>query len=180
MKQPIEPTNREVSLSEDEFIVSKTDTQSNIIYINRVFMQISGFSERELLHLPHSIIRHPDMPRAVFHLLWQEIKAGREFLGYVKNICKDGGFYWVLAHVTPDWDENGKVIAYYSVRRRPTRTAVKYMTELYAKMCAVEKASPKERACEHAIKLLNETLAAQKISYFQLVQQLDSEEDASR
>ncbi len=178
MSSIIQPTNREVSLTEDEFIVSKTDTRSHIIYINRVFMQISGFSEKELLTCPHRVIRHPEMPRAVFHILWQEIKSGKEFLGYVKNLCKDGSYYWVLAHVTPDWDAEGKVIAYYSVRRRPTRKAVSFMTELYARMLEIEKTSPRESACQNAIEYLNKILAEKGLTYFQLVQQLNIEEAA--
>lgn len=97
MKNTITPRNNEHALREDEFIVSKTDTRGVITYCNRTFMRISGFSEAELFGQPHNIIRHPDMPRGAFRLLWKQLQAGNEFFGYVKNLCKDGSYYWVLA-----------------------------------------------------------------------------------
>jgi len=176
MTKKIIPTNNEIQLSADEFIVSKTDTQSHIIYINRVFMQISGYSEKELLGNPHNMIRHPEMPRAVFKMLWEEIKSGKEFLGYVKNLCKDGSYYWVLAHVTPDWGDDGKVIAYYSVRRRASRQAVEEMTEVYKTMCSIESKHQGDRNCKKSIDFLKSYAEGKNLTYFQLVLKLDSSE----
>ncbi len=170
------PTNNEIRLNEDQFIVSKTDTQSHILYINRRFMQISGFTEEELLNHPHNLIRHPDMPKGVFKLLWQTLKTGEEFIGYVKNICKDGSFYWVYAHVTPDYDLKGKVKGYYSVRRAPTRKAVTTIEKLYAQMLKAEQNKQGEQASNASIALLENFLAQEKLSYFQFVHQLDNPE----
>jgi len=100
----IVPTDRERVMRKEEFIVSKTDLTGRITYGNRIFIEFSGYSEAELLGAQHNIIRHPDMPRAVFNLLWDTIAQGNEIFAYVKNMSKDGGFYWVFANVTPSYD----------------------------------------------------------------------------
>ena len=122
MTQKIIPTLHELQLGDNEFIVTKTDETGLITYANPVFIALSGYSEQELLGSQHNIVRHPDMPRAVFHLLWNTIKAGEEFHGYVKNLSKDGSFYWVIATITPSFSpETGSIIGFYSVRRKPYR-----------------------------------------------------------
>ncbi len=176
MSQAPVATNREIKLNTDEFIVSKTDLNSNILYINRVFMQISGFSEIELINKPHNMIRHPEMPKGVFRLFWNEISAGNEFLGYVKNLCKDGSYYWVFAHVTPDRDIDGNVTGYYSARRAPTRKAVETMDNIYKEMLKIEKTHPHDKSCSASLAFLEETISKMGLSYFQLVQQLDTSE----
>jgi PAS domain S-box-containing protein len=100
----IVPTQVERILADNEFIISKTDTKGKITYGNRPFNDYSGFSENELLGVQHNIVRHPDMPRAVFKLLWDEVQTGREVFAFVKNLSKDGSFYWVFANVTPSFD----------------------------------------------------------------------------
>jgi PAS domain S-box-containing protein len=116
----ITPTNEEKVMREGDLIVSKTDIKGRITYGNRTFNEFSGFKENELLGTQHNIIRHPDMPRAVFKLLWDRIQAGQEVFAFVKNICKDGSFYWVLANVTPSYDAQGTLLGYFSVRRNLT------------------------------------------------------------
>ncbi len=96
MKNKIQPTQQERVMRNDDFIVSKTDIKGRISYANKIFIEFSGYSQDELLNSQHNIIRHPDMPRAVFHLLWKTLQDGREFNGYVKNLSNDGGFYWVF------------------------------------------------------------------------------------
>jgi len=110
------PTTMERQLHNDDFIVSKTDPAGKILYGNRTFIDLSGYTEKELIGCQHNIIRHPDMPRAVFHLLWNAIKAGKEVFAYVKNLSKDGGFYWVFANVSASYDPAGHLLGYYSVR----------------------------------------------------------------
>ena len=100
----ITPTNEEKVMREGDLIVSKTDIKGRITYGNRTFNEFSGFTENELLGTQHNIIRHPDMPRAVFKLLWDRLQAGQEVFAFVKNISKDGSFYSVLANVTPSYD----------------------------------------------------------------------------
>jgi len=125
MRTIVEPTNTEIFFEEDDIIVSKTDLKGRITYANQTFCRIAGYSEAELLGQPHSIIRHPDMPRAVFKLLWDTLVEGREIFAYVKNMAKNGIYYWVFAHVTPSYDDNRNVIVFHSStsrarsRRRP-------------------------------------------------------------
>ena len=124
MKNKIEPTQQELFMRDDDFIISKTDLKGRISYCNRIFIEFSGYTEQELLGAQHNIIRHPDMPRGVFKFLWDTLGAGNECFAYVKNMSKDGGFYWVLANVTSNLDEKGQPEGYFSVRRKPSRGAV--------------------------------------------------------
>ncbi|WP_256078677.1 PAS domain-containing methyl-accepting chemotaxis protein [Massilia sp. YIM B04103] len=123
MRNNLPVTNQEVELSEDQAIVSKTDLDGNIVYVNPYFMQVSGFSEEELIGAPQNIVRHPDMPPEAFADLWRSIKAGTPWTGLVKNRCKNGDFYWVKANITPI-KENGRTIGYMSVRTRPEREQI--------------------------------------------------------
>ena len=155
------PINNEKSLSESEFIVSKTDEKGKILYANKIFIKISGYEEHELLGQPHSILRHPDMPKAVFKLLWDRLKEKKEIFAYVKNICKDGSFYWVLANVTVTLDPNGRVFDLHSVRRKPSKKSMQVIPDLYAKLLQEEKRS----GMEGSIKLLNSILKEKGVSY---------------
>ncbi|MCX7628174.1 MAG: PAS domain-containing protein [Methylophilaceae bacterium] len=128
------PSGREISLPENAFITSKTDAQGRILYGNRIFVEISGYPEHVLIGAPHNIVRHPDMPRGVFKLLWDTISRGEEFIGYVKNLSADGSHYWVLATVTPDFDRNRAIVGYYSTRRRPRKEAIAAIEPIYAAM----------------------------------------------
>ena len=138
MALKIQPTNREVFFDAREIIVSKTDMKGWITYANDIFAGISGFTERELLGQPHSIIRHPDMPRAVFKLLWDTILQGQEIFAYVKNITKTGDHYWVFAHVTPSFGPNGQIIGFHSNRRVPRREAIAAVIPIYADLIHTE------------------------------------------
>lgn len=132
--QKIIPTRNEVFFGDDELIVSKTDLRGKITYANDVFIRISGYTEDEVLGSPHSMIRHPEMPRAVFKLLWDTLESGHEIFAYVKNMCKDGSFYWVFAHVTPTKDTNGRTIGYHSNRRTPDRSSIAVIDKLYSRL----------------------------------------------
>ncbi|MTV38495.1 methyl-accepting chemotaxis protein [Duganella radicis] len=126
--QPV--TNLEVEVLDDQAIVSKTDLNGNITYVNPYFTEISGFSEPELIGAPQNIVRHPDMPAEAFADLWASIKSGTPWTGIVKNRCKNGDFYWVRANVTPI-RENGRTIGYMSVRTRPERNQVARAEQAY-------------------------------------------------
>jgi PAS domain S-box-containing protein len=129
----IASTDHEVFFPDHDIIVSKTDVRGRLAYANQTFCHVAGYSEEELLGQPHSIVLHPDMPRAVFKLLWDTIAEGREIFAYVKNMARRGDFYWVLAHVTPSYDESGKIIGYHSNRRVPRRDVVQQtIAPLYA------------------------------------------------
>jgi PAS domain S-box-containing protein len=130
MKINMPVTNVEVPLKDDTLIVSKTDLKGQITYINKDFLDISGFTEAELIGQSHNIVRHPDMPPEAFEDLWRDLKAGRPWTGYVKNRCKNGDYYWVLATATPI-REGGQIVGYMSVRRKATREAVAAVDAAY-------------------------------------------------
>jgi methyl-accepting chemotaxis protein len=123
MRTNLPVTNNEVHLTDATLIVSKTDPKGRITYVNKDFLEISGYSEAELIGEPHNLVRHPDMPVEAFQDLWDTLKAGRPWTGYVKNRCKNGDYYWVLANAAPIV-ENGQVTGYISVRRKAAREAI--------------------------------------------------------
>lgn len=177
MKPNITPIDHEVVLADDEFIVSKTDTKGIITYVNRTFMAIAGYAEAELLGKQHNIIRHPDMPRGAFQLLWDTLQQGEEFFGYVKNLCKDGSYYWVFVNVTPDFDTRGQLRGYYSVRRRPTRLAINTIKPIYEKMRQIENSSSTKEATAHSMAYLTDTLQSLNTSYPDLILSLNKTEE---
>ena len=119
--QPV--TMNEYVLKADEFIVSKTDLKGRITFVNRPFIDISGFTEEELIGSPHNIVRHPDMPVEAYADLWKTLQSGNPWQGMVKNRCKNGDFYWVQANANPIWDE-GRVVGYMSLRVKPSRQQI--------------------------------------------------------
>ena len=169
MKPRITPTSRERVMRENDFIVSKTDLTGRITYGNRIFIEFSGYTEDELLGAQHNIIRHPDMPRGVFKFLWDTIKAEKECFAYVKNMAKDGSFYWVFANITPDYGADGRPNGYYSVRRAPKRAAVDVAADLYRQMLAEEQRAGPRNACEASLALLTKILADKGTSYDELI-----------
>lgn len=170
----IVPTQVERIMADNEFIISKTDTKGKISYGNRTFNDYSGFSEKELLGVQHNIVRHPDMPRAVFKLLWDEVQAGREVFAFVKNLSRDGSFYWVLANVTPSYDVNEKIVGYFSVRRKPNRNALPKVADLYRKMLDAERQAGTRDAIEASTTLLLGTLKSANLSYEEWVLKLQA------
>ena len=133
-------TGEERFFDDHELIVSKTDLKGRITYCNDVFLHLAGYTEKELLGQPHSIIRHPDMPRCVFKLLWDTISNGQEIFAYVVNRARNGDHYWVLAHVTPSRDGAGNIIGYHSNRRVPDRAIVETkIIPLYQALLTEEK-----------------------------------------
>ncbi|WP_229071253.1 PAS domain-containing protein [Actinoplanes sp. DH11] len=133
------PTGTERTFGDGELIVSKTDPRGVITYANDVFLRVSALAEEDAVGQPHNIIRHPDMPRAVFKLLWDTLKQEQEIFAYVLNLAADGAHYWVFAHVTPSYDTAGRLVGYHSNRRVPSRTAVAAADELYAVLRAAER-----------------------------------------
>jgi methyl-accepting chemotaxis protein/aerotaxis receptor len=129
--QPV--TQRDVELSDDDFLVSRADLKGCLTYANPAFIEISGFTQEELIGSPHNIIRHPDMPPAAFENLWRTIKAGETWRGLVKNRCKNGDHYWVDASVSPI-TEGDEVIGYASVRVKASRDAIAHAERVYAEM----------------------------------------------
>ena len=158
----------ERQVSADAFLVSKTDTKGKITYCNIPFAQIVGAKGNELIGKPHNIVRHPDMPRVVFKILWEYVKNKKEVFAYVKNKSFDGGFYWVFANVTASLDANGEIIGYYSVRRKPNPDGVKFIEGVYKQLLEAEKSG----GMEASGKLLGQILSDAGISYDELVHKL--------
>lgn len=165
MKSNVAPTKQERLMRDEDFIVSKTDLKGRITYCNRVFIEFSGYSEQELLGAQHNIIRHPDMPRGVFKFLWDTLAEQNECFAYVKNMSKDGSFYWVVANVTPNLDSLGKAEGYFSARRKPSPGAVSTMSDLYRMMLDEERRVGPKDACAASLALLGNVLKQQGASY---------------
>lgn len=156
-------------MRENDFIVSMTDLKGRITYGNRIFIEFSGYSENELIGSQHNIVRHPDMPRAVFKLLWDKIQNREECFAYVKNMAKDGSFYWVFTNVTPIYDDAGTPVGYLSVRRKPKMSGVQIASEVYAAMLAEEQKAGPANAIAASTKLLVDILNEKGLSYDELV-----------
>ncbi|MBF0274261.1 MAG: PAS domain-containing protein [Nitrospinae bacterium] len=167
MERP-KPTRVEKKMKDGDFIVSKTDTKGIITYGNEIFIQMSEYTEEELLGAPHSIIRHPDMPRVVFKLLWDTITQGNEIFAYVKNLAKSGSYYWVFTNVTASYDKSGKIIGYYSVRRKPNEAVIPTIEGLYKQMIEKEK----EGGMEASGKFLMDFLDSQGVTYDEIINTL--------
>jgi aerotaxis receptor len=138
MRTNMPVTNVEYVLKDTETVVSKTDLHGNITYINQDFINISGFTEAELMGQPQNIVRHPDMPVEAFADFWRTLKSGKAWTGLVKNRCKNGDHYWVLANASPII-ENGKVVGYGSIRVKPSREQVKAAETAYQAIKAGDK-----------------------------------------
>ncbi len=138
MTRAIRPTGVETLLGEEELIVSKTDLKGRITYANDIFVRMAKYSYAELMGAPHSMIRHPDMPRCVFKLLWDTLQVKQEIFAYVVNLAKDGSHYWVFAHVTPTFDARGNIVGYHSNRRKPDPAQIERIKPIYQTLSAEE------------------------------------------
>ncbi len=166
----VRPTGRETFFAEDEIIVSKTDLTGKITYANDVFLRVAGYNEAEIIGAPHSIIRHPAMPRAVFKLLWDTLHAQREIFAFVVNLAKNGDHYWVFAHVTPTYDASGKVIGYHSNRRVPERSSIAVVEPLYRTLRTIEeKETDPRKGLTTSFSTLCQVLAEKKVEYDEFV-----------
>ncbi|MCV6588908.1 MAG: PAS domain-containing protein [Marinobacterium sp.] len=128
-------TEREIPFPDGCVIVSRTNPEGIITHVNQALAEISGYHQQELIGQPHCLLRHPDMPAEVFAQMWQVIGSGRRWMGYLKNRCKDGSYYWVKATVMPNIRQ-GRLLGYTSVRKKPSRIKVAECETLYARMRA--------------------------------------------
>lgn len=162
----MEFTGEEVFFDRDDLIVSKTDLKGVITYANHTFLEVAGYEEDECVGQQHNLIRNSNMPRAVFKLLWSTLQEGNEIFAYVVNATKDGGHYWVIAHVTPS-RENGEIIGYHSTRRVPNPETIKNtIIPLYDKLRAIEENNPsKKDGLEASVSALQNILAEKGVSY---------------
>ena len=174
MERPkIKPTGVERKLGEEEIIVSKTDPTGRITYVNQTLLKISDFTEADLIGQQHSIVRHPEMPRSVFKLLWETVESGQEIFAYVVNLAKNGDHYWVFAHVTPSFDAQGNIIGFHSNRRAPEAKGVAAAQALYKILREEEARYPDRRkGLLSATELLQSILADKQVEYDQWVMSL--------
>jgi len=138
----METTNNEIKLNPKKYIVSKTDAKGVIEYGNDYFIEISGYNEAELIGKPHSIVRHPDMPKVVFKMMWDRINQGKNIIAVVKNRAKNGDYYWVITEFEPKVDPiTNKIIAHTAFRKAASQKAIETMEPIYAKLLEIEKES---------------------------------------
>ena len=169
-RSKVAPTGAERRLGPDELIVSKTDAKGLITYANDVFCRMAAMTEEEIVGQPHNLIRHPEMPRVVFKLLWDTIASGREIFAYVNNLGADGANYWVFAHVTASYDASGRIVGYHSNRRAPERAALDAVRPLYAALLAEERRhSNLHEGMAASMKMVQDTLTQSGLSYAEFV-----------
>ncbi|MCX7945731.1 MAG: PAS domain-containing protein [Hydrogenophilus sp.] len=138
-ERAVTPTEREFSLREHALLVSRSDPNGFITYANRDLLEASGYDDLHgLLNRPHRVLRHPWMPRGIYHLMWKKLKAGKEFFGFFKNIRRDGDHYWVFVHVLPEAHQ-GKNVGFIASRRPAPFAAVQKMERVYERMNEVER-----------------------------------------
>ncbi len=162
--------NNEMVMAKDDLIVSKTDKKGFITYCNKTFIEFSGYIEDELIGANHNIIRHPDMPRVAFKLCWDLIQQKQEFFGYVKNLRKDGGFYWVFAYITADINEKGDIIGYSSFRKKPSQEGIDAVIPLYKTLLEKEQIG----GMQESQRYLNEFLKSNNTTYDELISSLQN------
>ena len=162
-------TGIQTEFAKTSILVSKTNPTGVIIYANPEFCDVAGYTLDELLGKPHSCIRHPDMPRAVFSLMWETLKAQREFFGYVVNRCADGNHYWVFAQVVPDIDpKTGETVSFHSTRRWADPASCQRAMDVYRQLLAAEAVERAPRAAVAAgRKALDEILSHAGMTYEQ-------------
>ena len=160
--------DEEIKFSKKKFIVSKTDIKGRITFINKNFAEISKYTEAELMGVPHNVVRHPDMPKAVFYLVWQNLLAGNKISGVIKNLAKDGRYYWVIADFEPKFNSNGEIITLTAFRRSAPQKVIDMAEELYATMLAIEKKHGMERSLAYLEGFLEEN----KMNYNEFIEEL--------
>ncbi|WP_457623528.1 PAS domain-containing protein [Persephonella sp.] len=156
VKPKVQPKNIESEFKPEEMFFSTTDLKGIILSCNDVFVKISKYEIEDLIGKPHNIIRHPDMPKAVFKLLWDYIQSGRPIVAYVKNLAKDGSYYWVIAAVIPIQDSEGNNIKYLSIRIKPTSEVFELVPKIYKEVLQVEKEKGLEASIDRLLEILKE------------------------
>jgi len=168
MKRPL-PKDNEIKLSGTRYIVSKTDPKGIITYANDYFIEISGYSESELIGQPHSLIRHPDMPRIVFKMMWDRINKSQNIMAVVKNLAKDGSYYWVVTEFEPKVDPiTNEIISHTAFRKAAPPKAVEAITPIYKKLIELEK----EGGMEASEKYLRNYFEENDTTYDKLINNL--------
>lgn len=163
------PTDHEIKLNPKKYIVSKTDTKGIIEYGNDYFVEISGYSEAELIGKNHNIVRHPDMPKVIFKMLWERISKGENIMAVVKNMAKNGDYYWVITEFEAKKDPiSGEILSHTAFRKAAPQEVIDAMTPIYAKLLELEK----EGGVEASEKYLRGFLEEKGETYDEFVDEL--------
>ena len=156
MNKPI-PIDEEIVLDPRRYIVSETDEKGKITFCNDYFIEVSGYTKEELIGKPHSIVRHPDMPKVVFKLLWETISQGKNINAVVKNLAKDGRYYWIFTEFESRKDtDTGEIIGYHAARKSISKHVIEIIAELYAELLKIEKNEGIEASQAYLISFLKE------------------------
>lgn len=156
MQKPT-PIDEEIVLDPKRYIVSETDEKGKITFANDYFIEVSGYSLDELLGKPHSIVRHPDMPKVVFKLLWETISQGKNINAVVKNLAKDGRYYWIFTEFETRKDtDTGEIIGYHAARKSISKHVLEIIADLYAKLLEVEKKEGVEASEQYLLSFMKE------------------------
>jgi len=163
------PINKEIKLNPKRYIVSKTDAKGIIEYGNDYFVEISGYTEAELIGQPHSIVRHPDMPKVVFKMMWERINRAQNIMAVVKNMAKDGSYYWVVTEFEPKVDPiTNEIISHTAFRKAAPQKAIDVMEPIYQKLIEIEK----DGGIEASEKYLRGFLEENKTTYDEFINDL--------
>jgi len=151
------PINEEIILDPKRYIVSETDEKGKITFCNDYFMEVSGYSQEELIGKAHNIVRHPDTPKVVFKLLWETISAGKNINALVKNLAKDGRYYWIFTEfeIRKDTD-TGKIIGYHAARKTISKHVIEIIADLYKELLEIEKNGSVEASQKYLVNFLKE------------------------
>ncbi len=163
------PINHEIKLNTKRYIVSKTDAYGIIEYGNDYFVEISGYSEAELIGKPHSIVRHPDMPKVVFKMMWDRINRAQNIMAVVKNLAKDGSYYWVVTEFEPKVDPiTNEIISHTAFRKAAPQNVIDTMEPIYQKLIEIEK----DGGMEASEKYLRGFLEENRVTYDEFINNL--------
>ncbi len=165
----------ELILNKDILITSKTDLKGNVLYCNQSFLDYAEYNEEEVLFKSHNIVRHEDMPKCVFKILWEYIRQGKEVFAFVKNKTKNNNFYWVFANITPNYNQKNQVIGYYSVRRRANPKALQVISKIYEQALRIEKTQGVDKAYSFILEHIKNT----KLSYNHFIVNLQKDGDVA-
>jgi len=156
MQKPT-PIDEEIVLDPKRYIVSETDEKGRITFCNDYFMEVSGYTQEELIGKPHNIVRHPDMPKVVFKLLWETISQGKNINAVVKNLAKDGRYYWIFTEFETRKDaDTGEIIGYHADRKSISKHVLEIIAELYAELLKIEQTESVEASQKYLISFLKE------------------------
>jgi len=164
----IKPSGNEIKISPRDILVTRTDHQGVINYCNDTFLEVTGYTEREVIGANHNIVRHPDMPKVIFHLMWKSIKKRKNITSVLKNIAKNGNHYWVITDFKTDEDFSGSIKNHTAYRRAIPKNLIETIEPLYQTLLKIEQ----EQDMDASIKYLNRYLADRDMDYNQFIENL--------